>query len=72
MSWVEVYSDSLPARRGFGSYGIAKYPIRKQFTLVHYGLAITPVAYFRNEKDAMTFAAAFGLVVSDHRRVVTQ
>jgi hypothetical protein len=67
MSWVQVSSDSIALRQSFGTYGIAKYPIRKQFALIHYSDAITPVAYFRTEADALNFAAAFRLNVTDHR-----
>ncbi len=67
MSWVQVSSDSIALRPSFGTYGIAKYPIRKQFALVHYQAAITPVAYFRSERDALNFAEAFGLTITDHR-----
>ena len=69
MSWVEVSSDSVALRQNLGTYGIAKYPIRKQFALVHYTPnCIEVAAYFRTEADALAFAKAFDLAVTDNRR----
>lgn len=69
MSWVEVTSDSI-SFRSERTYGIAKYPIRKQFALVAYtATTIEPVAYFRCEAMALEFAEAFDLNVTDHREV---
>jgi hypothetical protein len=71
VSWVEVSSESI----GIGSttYGIAKYPIRKQFALVKYTpCCIEPVAYFRSETEALEFADVMQLKVTDHRQGATR
>ena len=68
MSWVQVSSDSIALAPHVGTYGIAKYPIRQSFALVHHAPGVTEVAaYFKSEEHAMRFAEAFRLTVKDYR-----
>ena len=66
MSWVEFSSDGIGSRER--TYHVAKYPIRKQWSLnVSTPHVIEIAAYFRNEEHARLFAETFGLVITDHR-----
>lgn len=68
MSWIEVSSDSISLTSDDITYGIAKYPIRKQFALVRYSPNVIEIAaYFRTEQHALDFAESMGLDVTDHR-----
>jgi len=65
MSWVTASSDSIGVKGR--TYGVAKYPIRKQWALVcHTDHVIEIAAYFRTEQHARDFAAALGLNLTDH------
>ena len=69
MSWVEVSSDAISLTRDGISYGIAKYPIRKQWALMRYTPGMAEVAaYFRTEQHARDYAKAMSLRITDHRK----
>jgi hypothetical protein len=66
VSWLEFSSDSIGVKDR--TYGVAKYPIRKQWALsLSTPGCLEIAAYFRSEAHAREFADVFGLTITDYR-----
>jgi hypothetical protein len=67
-SYLHWSSDGVRIKDGPAVY-IQWYRVRKRPCLVIYeGSVVRPLAYFRTEDDARTFADALGITISDHEK----